>query len=326
MISRICVYLCSIVLLSFPIDQGGGGFVRWARSSPQDKGANHQNQPGTTVKSTSKTQAKTAQKEEILSNDSILQLLKAGFDEDLVIAKIKSSKCNFDLSIQGMLALKQGGVSDRLMHFMMDPTKPVEPKKETSPIVTPPADQPAAKPVADPPPPSGGVIAAILPPDPARPAEIGVYIKKDNQWLEIQPEVVNWKTGGVIKHVASVGIVKGDVNGRINGAHSRNTVKSPFEFLIITAEGIAITEYQFLHLREQKDAREFRTVTGGVFHASGGATRDLLQFEGTKVASRTFSVVLPNLGSGEYGFLPPGAVASTHAAATLGKMYTFRVD
>jgi hypothetical protein len=90
-------------------------------------------------------------------------------------------------------------------------------------------------------------------------------------------------------------------------------------------EGEAITEYRLIHLREQKDAREFRTVTGGVFHVSGGATRDLLQFEGTKVANRTFSVNLPSLGAGEYGFLPPGAVASSHASATLGKMYTFRV-
>jgi hypothetical protein len=82
---------------------------------------------------------------------------------------------------------------------------------------------------------------------------------------------------------------------------------------------------QLIHLREQQDAREFRTVTGGVFHESGGATRDLLQFEGPKVANRTYSVNLPTLGAGEYGFLSPGAASSSHASAQLGKMYTFRV-
>ena len=35
-------------------------------------------------------------------------------------------------------------------------------------------------------------------------------------------------------------------------------------------EGTAITEYQLLRLRDAKDGREFRTVTGGVMHVSGG--------------------------------------------------------
>ena len=62
------------------------------------------------------------------------------------------------------------------------------------------------------------------------------------------PEVVNWKTGGVFKRVATAGIVKGDVNGNIQGAHSRNSLKSPVEVLIYTHEGIAVTEYQLLRL------------------------------------------------------------------------------
>jgi len=65
--------------------------------------------------------------EEILSNDSIIQLLKVGLSEDLVIAKIQKSKYSFDTSTSGLIALKQAGVSDRLLHFMMDPTKPPQP-------------------------------------------------------------------------------------------------------------------------------------------------------------------------------------------------------
>ena len=53
-------------------------------------------------------------------------------------------------------------------------------------------------------------------------------------------EVVNWKTGGVVKHVASVGVVKGDVNGHLNGAHSRNSASSPVEVVIYTQEGVAM--------------------------------------------------------------------------------------
>ena len=122
------------------------------------------------------------------------------------------------------------------------------------------------------------------------------------------PEIVNWKTGGVVKNVATVGIVKGDVNGLV-GATSRNQLTNPIELLIVVPEGVAITEYQLLRLHQHGSDREFRTVTGGVFHVSGGATRDLMPFEPTKVAVRTYAVSI-STGSGEYGFLPPGAFTS----------------
>ena len=138
------------------------------------------------------------------------------------------------------------------------------------------------------------------------------------------PEVVNWKTGGVMKSLASGGLVKGDVNGHLQGSNSRNSLTSPVEVVIYTPEGTSITEYQLLHLREHGDAREFRTVTGGVMHVSGGAARDVVPFESKKAASRTYRILLPNLGAGEYGFLPPGAVSSA-SSASMGKIFTFHV-
>jgi hypothetical protein len=46
----------------------------------------------------------------------------------------------------------------------------------------------------------------------------------------------------------------------------RNKVNTPLEFCIYAPEGVAITEYQLLRLRDQKEYRELRTVTGGVLH------------------------------------------------------------
>jgi hypothetical protein len=237
-----------------------------------------------------------------LTNADIVEMVKAGFDEETIIKAIEANKPGYDTSVQGLLALKNAGVSSKVIKAILAASTPtVQPASET-----PPATQPT--------------IANL-------PTEVGVYIKKDDQWIEIQPEIVNWRTGGWLKTVATAGIVKGDVNGWINAAHSRNAVKTPLGFLIVTPEGVAITEYQLIHLHEKPNIREFRTVTGGVLHASSGATRDLLQFEGARVASRRFSVNLPTLGAGEYGFLPPGGLAGSSASgvASAGKMYTFRV-
>ncbi len=269
--------------------------------------------------------------DEILTNDSVIQLLKAGINEDLIISKIQESQHNFDLSVQGMVALKEGGASDRMMHFLMDPTKPPEPKPASAPA----ASTTAAAPAEPKEPPKEPVIEAPMEQpkvvevpaakqEQVLPAEAGVYVKTGEKWVEIQSEVVVWQTGGMLKRFATAGIVQGDVNGRIKGAHSGKVLEIPMEFLIVAPEGVDITEYQLIHLREQRDAREFRTVTGGIFSSSGGATRDAIQFEGTKVAGRTFSVKLATLDTGEYGFLPTSAAAAG-SSGNVGKMYTFRV-
>jgi hypothetical protein len=80
-----------------------------------------------------------------------------------------------------------------------------------------------------------------------------------------------------------------------------------------------------LRLREQKDAHEFRTVTGGVMHVSGGATRDVIPFESKKVAPRTYEIVLPNIGGGDFGLLPPASSDATSSSGRVGKIYSFRL-
>jgi hypothetical protein len=75
-------------------------------------------------------------KEEILTNDSTAQLLKAGLGEELIISKIQKTKHNFDLSTEGMIALSKAGASSRLIHFMLDPSKPPEAQKDTTTAAT----------------------------------------------------------------------------------------------------------------------------------------------------------------------------------------------
>jgi hypothetical protein len=240
--------------------------------------------------------------QDTLTNDSVVKLVKAGLGEDIIVNMINTQPSKFSTSADSIVALKKAGVSDRVIAAMVSR-------------------------------PSGGAAAPAAPAAPmARPAEaapmvseIGVYIRKEGAWADLNPEVINFKTGGVIKSIGTAGIVKGDVNGHLNGAHSPNLVKTPLEFLIYTADGVAITEYQLLKLREQKDSREFRTMTGGVMHASGGATRDAMAFESKKLAPRTYQITLENLSPGDYGFLPPTGSDATGSSGRLGKLYSFRL-
>lgn len=82
-------------------------------------------------------------------------------------------------------------------------------------------------------------------------------------------------------------------------------------------------EYQLLRLHEKGNRREFRSVTGGILHVSGGAQRDEVAFEPEKIGNRTWKVMMRELPKGEYGFLPPGVDSASISAS--GKMYTFGV-
>jgi hypothetical protein len=155
--------------------------------------------------------------------------------------------------------------------------------------------------------------------------EVGAYYEQNGGWVEMMPEVVNWKSGGVIKTISTVGIVKGDLNGRLRNGKSKTQLASPIKLLVYCPEGTQITEYQLIRLRTHSNAREFRTVTGGIFHVSGDSNRDDLPFNSDHIAVRTYTVPLAGLKAGEYGLLPPGAIEARSASAQLGKMYTFTV-
>ena len=135
---------------------------------------------------------------------------------------------------------------------------------------------------------------------------------------------MNWQTGGFVKTHATLFIVKGDVNGKIPGPRSAVQLPAPIDLIVRTPEGTSVTEYQLLHLHTKDNRREFRAVTGGVIHQSGGAVRDSLSFEPRKIAERTWGIRLDHLPNGEYGLLPPGISSASISAS--GKMYTFSVD
>jgi hypothetical protein len=250
-----------------------------------------------------------------LDNQAIAKLVKAGLGEDVIIVMINSQPGKYAVAADDVLSLKEQRVPDKVILAML---------AKGSPAPSPAPSLLSAQPAH--------IDAPTVSAGPATQArdrgalEIGVYFRQhDGVLAELKPEVVNWQTGGVLKHLGTIGFVKGDVNGRINRAHSPNELTMPAELVVYVPDGVAITEYQLINLHEHSEAREFRTVTGGVFHVSGGSTRDEIDFEGRKTAPRTYSIALDKVKAGEYGLLPPGLESASESSSTLGKMYTFRI-
>jgi hypothetical protein len=59
-------------------------------------------------------------KPEVLTNKGVIELSKAGFGKDMILSKIESSNCKFDMSTTAMIELKKQGVAEDIVKAMMD--------------------------------------------------------------------------------------------------------------------------------------------------------------------------------------------------------------
>jgi hypothetical protein len=235
--------------------------------------------------------------QQTLNNDGVIKMVKAGLSEDVIVAAVTSSPATFETTTEALVALKTAGVGDKIVAAIVSK-----------------ASAPAAPAAA-----SGSSLPKEI-------DEVGVYYKdKSGKWVALMPEVVNFKSGGAMKKFMTNGIVKGDINGHVEGKSAKTQVTLPVVFAVYVSEGIAITEYQVVRLRQQSNSREFRSVTGGVIHESGGAKRDLIQFQPEKIAPRLYQLTLDqSTGKGEYGIIPPGSYSSANMASG-GKIYSVSV-
>ena len=229
-----------------------------------------------------------------MTNDSVLRMHSAGLSDDLIVQTINTQPGRFDTDPDTLIALKKAGLSDTILTAMAGKARRQITNVDTRPIEVSPVN------------------------------EIGVYYKdKDGRWTLMDSEPVHVKSGGFVKSTLTHGIIKEDRNGVVSGRESKLLLPRPIEFLIFTPEGVTGSEYELLAFRLNSKDREFRVLTGGVIHSTGGAKRDDVPFSLTKIAPRTWTFTLGRDTPGaEYGILPPGTGNVTNG----GKIYTFAIS
>ena len=226
--------------------------------------------------------------QETLRNQNIVEMKKAGIDDAAVLKLIQSSSSSFDTSVAALVALKQAGVSDKVIEAI------IAVRSGTA---------------------AGGNGLFDIP------EESGVYVNLRERLVPLKIEIVTWRTGGELKRLYGN---RGHLNGVVSKPLSTLEVDSRPDIIIRVPEGVAAEEYQLLRLWKKDDRREFRIITGGVFHATSGPDDNLVNVEVERLGPRAYRIrpSLP-LQNGEYGFLSP--VASSSVASS-GKIYTFSVD
>jgi hypothetical protein len=230
-----------------------------------------------------------------LTNDDVQAMLKVGVEEKLVLEAIAANPASYTKTPEAIDNLRKSGASDRVIAALM--TAPAIPVATTAAVES------------------------------KYPTEVGIYaqLKEKEKFAEIEPEITNWKTGGLGKSLLTMGVYMGHINGTVRDPHSQVKLTTASSILIYCPEGVGAAEYQLLKLREKGDRREFKVMTMWMVHSSGGPdSAEKIAYHAERVAPRTYLISLEGLRPGEYGLLPPGAVMTANQAST-GKIYSFAV-
>lgn len=263
--------------------------------------------------------------QQAITNDSIVQMAKAGVGDPIIIQTINVTPANFATSPDDIIALKQAGVSERVIGAMLAKHGAPPPAKPSGAALDGRINLDTG-----PPPSSTPTPAPELPTAPADFSldgvdEPGVYYKAhDGKWQPLELELLNFRSGGALKSYGTDHLIKEDRNGHIMGPTSPLTLAKSTPILLYMPPGAAAVEYTLLRFRSgAQKSREFRSETGGVFHASSGADRDRIVFSATRISRQIYTFNLPDeVGKGEYGILPP---TSGGNAAYGGKIFTFKI-
>ncbi|WP_199554588.1 hypothetical protein [Sandaracinobacteroides hominis] len=261
-----------------------------------------------------------------MTNDAVITLAKAGLPDDAIVAKIRSGPTAFDLSTDGLIALKNAGVSGPVMAAMIAPT-------------------PAAAPAE----------LSIDSPDPNVPHYPGLYMLVKNngtgdKMVRIDATMSNQaRTSNLLGYALTMGIASMSLKASVPGESARIQTKHPqptfyafFEESIprslqnanssTWASGIGTTtsspaEVSLVRFAEgdnRRDAKVGRVNIGGA--KTGVMEKDQIEFDSEMLKPGVYRIVPAQmLTPGEYGFIQTIAGGGKNGAMS-ARVFDFGVE
>lgn len=257
---------------------------------------------------------------EVLTNESVIQLVQVGLGDEAVIAKIRASKTNFSLATNDLIQLKSRGVSGPVIAAMLGGPSASAAQELSNESL-----------------------------DPKTPHYPGMYIVKPEKMLRIQPTISNQaKTGGIIGYALTGGLATMSVKAAIpgdsakiqsrggrpvfyayfdesvpRGLQSGNSSTWANGLGTVTSSPAEMTLVRFV---EKKDRREARVGSVNIAGAKTGVMdKDQIAFEAEMVAPGIYRIEMHGvLPPGEYGFIQSMSGGGNQGAMT-ARVFDFGV-
>jgi hypothetical protein len=238
--------------------------------------------------------------DEVLTNDSVITLFKAGLSSTIIVNKIRSSKTNFSTSTEELIRLKQARIPDEIVAAMFDATQRRSQATSTS---------------------GAGDATKADPNDPNAAHEAGIYLLQkvdgNQKMIQLEPSVSKQqKTGGILKSTLTYGIAKVKFKAALNGKTASlqiNEARPVFYFYFeVKNSGLSTSsyyatnpnEFSLVKLDAKSNTREVTVSQANAFGAqSGTMDKAARAFTYEKIAPGVYKVTpQEDLTDGEYGF------------------------
>lgn len=250
--------------------------------------------------------------DEVLTNDSVITLSKAGLSSTIIVNKIHASKTNFNMSTDELIRLKQARISDEIVAAMFDASHR---RSETTSTT------------------GAGDASKADPNDPNAAHEAGIYllVKVDGKqkMVQLEPSVSKQqKTGGVFQSALTYGIAKVKFKAALNGQTAALQINEPrpvfYFYFEVKGSGLSTSsyyatnpnEFSLVQLNVKSNTREVTVSQANAFGAqSGTMDKAARAFTYEKIAPGVYKVTpQQNLTDGEYGFYNAAGVGPSGGA------------
>lgn len=235
---------------------------------------------------------------ETLNNESVVTLTNTGLGDEAIIAKVKNSDADFDLSTDQLISLRKRGVSSPVLAAMLEKSAPK------------------------------AAALSMDSPDPMVPHASGVYLLNSHSYppkmQHIDSTITNQaKTGGTWGYALTSGIASMSIKASIQSEHARNKSEDEqpvFYFFFDEANNQQTTStwssglqsvinspnaFTLIKMKSKNGHREIRVGSrnlGGM--KSGVMDKDQIPIDSEMVRPGVYKVTPKYaLKPGEYGFL-----------------------
>jgi len=250
--------------------------------------------------------------EEVLTNDSVITMLKAGLSSAIIVSKIRTSKTNFNTSTDELIRLKQAHVPDDIVAAMFEAAHR---RSETTSTI------------------GAGDASKGDVNDPNAAHEAGIYLLRTvdgkQKMIQLEPSVSKQqKSGGFLQSAVTYGIAKIKFKAALNGRNAALQVndRRPVFYFYFEVKNAGLStssyyatnpnEFSLVKLDVKSNTREVTVSQANAFGAqSGTMDKAACAFTYEKIAPGVFKVTpQEDLTDGEYGFYNAAGVGPSGGA------------
>lgn len=249
---------------------------------------------------------------EVLTNDKVITMVKAGLPPALVIAKIRASKANFNTDTDELIRLQGAHVPTEIINAMVEASSHASAVTSST---------------------GAGDVSRADPNEPASAHEAGIYLylEKDGQkkMFQLEPAVSKQtKSGGFLASAITYGIAKIKFKASLSGQNASLQVDQPrpvfYFYFEVKGSGLSTSNYYatspnefvLVQLDAKSNTREVTVSQANAFSAqSGTMDKASRAFSYEKIAPGVYKVTpQADLAEGEYGFYNAAGVGPSGGA------------